>query len=77
KVKTLVKKNNPLSQQMFKKITEVVSRDNDSIEFYKNLRFPMQEYKQVQIGHFVLIFRVYKDRNFISFDDFDHHDNIY
>lgn len=77
RVKTLTKKNKPLSEQLFKKINEVISRDSETIEFYKNLRFPLQEFKRVQIGHFVLIFKVFKEKNFISFDDFDHHDNIY
>ena len=77
KVKTLTKKDKSLSQQMFKKITGVISRNRESIEFYKNLRFPMQEFKRVHIGAFVLTFKVYKDRSLIIFDDFDHHDNIY
>ncbi len=77
KVKTLVKRDKALSERIFKKINEVISRDSETIEFYKNLRFPLQEFKRVHIKPFVLTFRVYKDENFIAFDDFDHHDNIY
>ena len=77
KIKTLAKKDKPLSQRLFKKITEVTNRDTETIDFYKNLRFPMEEFKRVQIGSFVLTFTVDKEKNFITFDDFDHHDNIY
>lgn len=73
----LGKKDKTLAIQVFKKIKEVTSRDGETIEFYKNLRVPMQEYKRVQIGHFVLIFKVFKEKKLILFDDFDHHDNIY
>ncbi len=76
-VSTLVKKDKPRAEQLHKKIKEVILRDNETIEFYKNLRSPMQEYKRVQIGHFVLTFKVFKEKNFILFDDFDHHDNVY
>ena len=73
----LSKTNKPLAVQLFKKVKEVTSRDNETIEFYKNLRAPKQEYKRVHIGPFVLLFKVYKEQNLILFDDFDHHDNIY
>ena len=37
----------------------------------------MKDSKRVHIGHFVLIFSYGKKRNFVSFEYFDHHDNIY
>ncbi len=76
-VSALVKKDKSLAEQLYKKIKEVTSRDSETIEFYKNLHNPMQEYKRVQIGHFVLTFKFFKDKNFVLIDNIDHHDNIY
>jgi len=77
KLKNFLKKDKRLLVQLHKKIEEVIARDSETIDFYKNLRTPMEEYKRVQVGHFVLIFHVDKKLNEILFQDFDHHDNIY
>ena len=37
----------------------------------------MKESKRVHIGHFVLVFSYDKSNDFVSFEDYDHHDNIY
>ena len=50
------------------------SRD---IEHYKNLRYDMKDSKRVHIGHFVLVFSFDKFKNLVSFEDYDHHNNIY
>jgi len=61
-----------------KKIKEIISNDIDTIDRYKNLRYDMSDKKRVHIDKsFVLTFKVYKNKNFILFLDFDHHDNIY
>ena len=60
--------------KVLKKIEEIITSD---VEHYKNLRYDLKEYKRVHIGHFVLVFRYNKTENIISFDDLDHHDNIY
>ncbi len=77
KMLLLTSKDKSLALKLDKKIKEVISRNAETIDFYKNLRVPMQDYKRVQVGHFVLIFKVFKKDNFILFDEFDHHDNIY
>ncbi len=77
KLRALGKKDPPLRERVRKKILEVASRNTVTIEFYKNLRAPLQAYKRVQVGSFVLTFQVFKNENFIQFADFDHHDNIY
>ncbi|MBU2496516.1 MAG: hypothetical protein KJ767_00455, partial [Nanoarchaeota archaeon] len=46
-------------------------------EHYKNLRHDLRDFKRVQIGHFVLVFRFDRKKELIYFADFDHHDNIY
>ncbi len=61
-----------------KKIKEIINSDHQSIDHYKNLRHDMKHLKRVHIDkHFVLTFSVNKEKNFILFVDFDHHDNIY
>lgn len=69
------KKNKITYERILKKIDEVLNSRN--IEHYKNLRYNMKESKRVQIGPFVLVFSYNKIRNFVYFEDFDHHDNIY
>lgn len=71
----LSKKNKSLYEQVLIKIKEITNSSN--IEHYKNLRHDLKEFKRVQIGSFVLIFRYDKNINLISFEDFDHHDKIY
>ena len=73
-LKKLSKKDKILYEQVLKKIEEIITSD---VEHYKNLRYDLKEYKRVHIGHFVLVFRYIKTENIISFDDLDHHDNIY
>ena len=45
---------------------------------FKNLRSPLQHLKRVHIDqHFVLTFSVDEISKTVTFEDFDHHDNIY
>ena len=74
-LKKLFKKDKKLYDQVIKKIEEVVS--SYDVEHYKNLRYDMKDSKRTHIGHFVLVFSYDKNKNFVSFEDFDHHDNIY
>ena len=71
----LSKKDKQAYEQVLKKIEEIIN--SYDIDHYKNLRYDMKDSKRVHIGHFVLVFRFDKNGNIISFDDFDHHDNIY
>ena len=71
----LSKKNGEIYNQVLKKIQEIINSEN--VEHYKNLRHDLKEFKRVHIGHFVLMFKLDKNKNLISFEDFDHHDNIY
>jgi YafQ family addiction module toxin component len=74
-LKKLSKKDSLLHKRVLKKIQEIVN--SYDVESYKNLRHDMKDYKRVQIGHFVLVFRFDKVNNLIIFDDFDHHDRVY
>lgn len=75
KLVKLSKKNKKTYEAVIKKIEEVV--DSANVEHYKNLRYNMRDSKRVHIGHFVLVFSYDKTKDFVSFEDFDHHDNIY
>lgn len=77
-LKVIYKKDKTLYNAVFKKIEEIISRDTLAIDFYKNLRNDLKEYKRVHImKSFALIFKVYKAEEFILFERLDHHDNIY
>ena len=69
----LPKKDKVQLGKVLKKIDEIVH--SSIIDHYKNLRKPLQDYKRVHIGHFVLLFRL--KQNTIIFRYYDHHDKIY
>ncbi len=75
KLAKLSKKDKRAYEAVMRKINEVVN--SYDVEHYKNLRYNMEDSKRVHIGHFVLVFDYDKSRDFISFEDYDHHDNIY
>jgi len=76
KILRVLKKKNPVIFAAVKKKTrQIISCDETSIEHFKNLRHDLSHLKRVQIGSFVLVFRV--ERNTIIFEDLDHHDRIY
>ena len=77
-IKKLNKKDRKKSFIIAKKVEEIINNDVNSIERYKNLRSPLHHLKRVHLDtHFVLTFQVNKEKNFILFVDFDHHDNVY
>lgn len=68
----LSKKNRKQLEIILNKIDEIIKNPNH----YKNLRKPLQHLKRVHIDrNFVLVFSV--SQHIITFEDFDHHDNIY
>ena len=71
----LQKKDKQLYENLANKMNEILNTPD--VEHYKNLRHDWKVLKRVQIGHFVLVFRYDKFVDFIYFEDFDHHDNIY
>ena len=74
-LKKLFKKERNAYEAVMGKINEVVHSPDP--EHYKNLRYALKELKRVHIGHFVLVFSYDKQKDFLSFVDYDHHDNIY
>jgi len=78
KIRVLAKKDKKTAEIINKKIKQIANSDGTTIEHYKNLRYELKEYKRAHISKsFVLMFKVFKKENFILFDRFDHHDNIY
>lgn len=76
KIRKLVKKDKKKVEIIHKKIKEIIN--TESVEHYKNLRYDLKEFKRVHIDkHFVLTFKVDKEKNFILFVDFAHHDDVY
>jgi len=57
-----------------KKMDQILTNPEHS---YKELRYGMKGVQRVHLGHFVLIFRINHAEKIISFEDYDHHDNIY
>ena len=77
-LKKLYKKDKKRYEATLKKIEEVSSRNIQTIDFYKNLRHEFKDFKRVHIDKsFVLTFRVYREKKFILFQRFKHHDQIY
>jgi mRNA-degrading endonuclease RelE of RelBE toxin-antitoxin system len=72
KLKKLFKKDRNLYNSVLSKMNEIIGCVD--LNHYKNLRKPMQRFKRVHIGSFVLIFKV-EDK--IVFYELDHHDKIY
>jgi len=75
KLEKIRKKDRPAYERVMAKIGEAVNAYD--MEHYKNLRYDMKDSKRVHIGHFVLVFSYDKAKDFISFEDYDHHDNVY
>jgi len=75
KLVKLSKKDKNRYEAVINKINEVLT--SGDIEHYKNLRYDMKDSKRVHIGHFVLVFSYNEAKDFVSFEDYDHHDIIY
>jgi mRNA-degrading endonuclease RelE of RelBE toxin-antitoxin system len=75
KLKQLFKRDNSLYTKLMRKIEEILN--SEDISHYKNLRYDMKESQRVHIGHFVLVFSYDPTKDFISFEDFEHHNKIY
>jgi len=75
-LKKLAKKDKKKYEITWKKISEIIN--SFDIEHYKNLKFPLNNFKRVHIDNsFVLIFKYDKINDKIIFYDLDHHDKIY
>ncbi|MBN2127065.1 MAG: hypothetical protein JW703_01575 [Candidatus Diapherotrites archaeon] len=74
-LKKLKKKDISLFNALQKKIIQIAELDKQTIHHFKNLRKPLNEFKRVHIGSYVLMFKVEEDT--VIFDKFVHHDEAY
>ena len=78
KIEKQVTKDKKLSQELYKKIKEIIDNDDQTIEYYNNLRYSFSDRKRVHVGkYFVLIFKYIQEKKHLIFLDFEHHDKIY
>ena len=78
KFKLLLKKDKVLAKAVKNKIKEILSQDNNTIDTYKNLKRPLQDFKRIHItGQYVLLFKVFKKENIILVNDILHRDVAY
>ncbi|MBI2530443.1 MAG: addiction module toxin RelE [Candidatus Diapherotrites archaeon] len=77
-IRILEKKDKKTLGILNKKIKQIISSDERTIEHYKNLRHSLADYKRAHIAKsFVLLFKVSKKEGYILFDKFKHHDDAY
>ena len=70
----LFKKNRKQYEIIIKKVEEILKNP----QHYKNLRAPLQDWKEVHIDKsFVLTFSVDENTKTVTLEDYDHHDKIF
>jgi len=74
KLAKLRKKDPAQYTQVRKKMNSILKNPCHS---YKTLGFDMKGISRVHIGHFVLVFIINHRNKSVSFEDYEHHDNIY
>lgn len=77
-MRKLEKKDKSRLFMLNKKMKEIASCDENSIQHYKNLLYGLSDFKRVHIdGSFVLLFKVFLKENYIFFERLEHHDKVY
>jgi len=69
----LYKRDRQTYERVMSKIDEIVSCED--VDHYKNLRKPLQEFKRVHVGVWILLFRYSDDK--LIFVKLEHHDDAY
>jgi len=76
KLDKITRKDKVLASIFFKKVQEIINRDEKTINAYKNLRSPLNEYKRIHLtGNYILLFSVKENR--IIFFDIRHWDDLF
>ena len=76
KLNKIAKKDKVLASIFFKKVQEIINRDEKTVNAYKNLRSPLNEYKRIHLtGNYILLFSVKGNR--VIFFDIRHWDDIF
>ena len=74
-MKKIKKRDKGTFRSLENKIIKISTLNSKGINYFKNLKKPMSDYKHVHVGSFVLLFRIEDDT--IIFDRFVHHDKAY
>ncbi|MFT4283142.1 MAG: type II toxin-antitoxin system RelE family toxin [Candidatus Woesearchaeota archaeon] len=78
KLKIIGKKNKTLAINFKKKLMEVISHSKVTINTYKNLKSPLNEYKRIHLTkNYILIFKVDINNKHIVFLEIAHRDKVY
>ncbi len=78
KLAKLIRNDRRRYEILVKKIGQICSSDEFTIEHYKNLRHGQSDRKRVHIDRsFVLTFTFNRQTKCLEFLEFDHHDRIY
>ena len=76
KLKKIGKKDKILAQTFYRKLQEVINRDAKTINSYKNLKSPMNEFKRIHLtDNYILLFKI--EKKHIVFVDIKHWDHVY
>ena len=76
KLKKLGKKDRVLAQTFYKKLQEVIKRDEKTINSYKNLKSPMNDFKRIHLtDNYILLFKV--EKKHIVVVDIKHWAHVY
>ena len=76
KLDKLAKRDRVLAEIFYKKVQEVIQRDEITINAYKNLKSPMNAYKRIHLtDNYILLFAV--EGKHIVFVDIRHWDDVY
>lgn len=69
----LAKKDRVSFEYINKKIKEIL----DSPYHFKPLRAPMQNFRRVHIGNFVLVYSIDENKKTVILEKYEHHDSVY
>ena len=69
----LAKKDKVSSIYISKKIKEI----QENPHHFKPLRTPMQNFRRVHIGNFVLIYSIDENKKIVIIEKYEHHDKVY
>jgi YafQ family addiction module toxin component len=69
----LAKKDKVSFEYINKKIREI----RESPHHFKPLRAPMQNYRRVHIGNFVLVYSIDENSKTVIIERYKHHDEVY
>jgi mRNA-degrading endonuclease RelE of RelBE toxin-antitoxin system len=76
KLVKLSRKDKVLASIFYKKVQEITNRDEKTINYYKNLRSPLNEYKRIHLtSNYILLFAV--TGKHLVFVDIRHWDDIF